>query len=140
MIFTKIRTLAKKLEQLKGRLKTYLKLAKIFRRYIIKLLDLEEKIQHLVRVQHSIEGLEIVDVIEGDHFLVKSKAGSYIVRPTHFEPRQRCDCSECYYEKKKCKHQIAVELFCQNSELQQMFNINSGLVGFRSSFFPIIDL
>ncbi|MCJ8282166.1 MAG: hypothetical protein MJK14_20610 [Rivularia sp. ALOHA_DT_140] len=129
MIFTKIRTLNKKLAQLKGRLKTYVKLAKIFKRYIIQLLDLDEKIQHLLRVQRSFDGLEIVDVVAGDHFIVRSKAAHYIVRPTHFNPKERCDCNDCYHRGRKCQHQIAVERFCKNSELSSMFGVDSSLMG-----------
>ncbi|MEL6165571.1 MAG: hypothetical protein AAFR37_18060 [Cyanobacteria bacterium J06628_3] len=128
MIFTKIRTVTKKLEQLTGRLKTYVKLAKIFKRYIIQLLDLDEKIQHLLRVQRSFGGMEIVDVIGGDHFIVRSKAGHYIVRPTHFNPKERCDCNDCYHRGSKCQHQIAVERFCRNSELSSMLGVDSSLM------------
>ena len=134
MIFTKIRTVTKKLEQLKGRLKTYVKLAKIFKRYIIQLVDLDEKIQHLLRVQRSFDGMEIVDVIVCDHFIVRSKSAHYIVRPTHFNPKERCDCNDCYHRGSKCQHQIAVERFCRNYELQQMFDISPDLVGLISSF------
>lgn len=128
MIFTKIRTLTKKLQQLKGRLKTYLNLAKIFKRYIVQILDLEEKIQHLLRVQRSFDELEIVDVVGGDHFLVKSEDGLNIVRPSHFSHIQKCDCDDCYHRGKKCKHQIAVERFYFNSELESMLGVNSGLM------------
>ncbi len=135
MIFTKIRTLAKRLTQMLGKLKTYLKLAETYKKYVIQVLDLEEKIAHLQRVQRSFEGMEIVDVVEGDHFVVKSKANFYIVRPLHFAPNQRCDCGDCYYRGKKCKHQILVERFCQVPEVQRLLGINSRLVG--DSLFPI---
>lgn len=114
MLFYTARTIAKKIQHLLGRLKTYLKLVKSFRRYAIQILDLEVKIENLEKIQLSRE-MRVVDVVEGDHFVVKSGGNYYIVRPSHFNPKERCECSDCHFRGSECKHQIAVKRFLYRS-------------------------
>ena len=91
MVFTKIRTIRKKLQQLQGKLKTCTNLVRKFRKYVIQLLDVVSKIKHFVTVQRSF-GLEF------DCRELKDKC------PNVYEVRT-------FYWGTKCKHQIAVANF-----------------------------
>jgi hypothetical protein len=53
MIFYKLSTITKKLQQLFGRLKTLIKLASIRRKYIIHVLDVEQKIVRLEQIRQN---------------------------------------------------------------------------------------
>lgn len=53
MIFYKLSTITKKLQRLFGRLKTLTKLASIRRRYIIHVLDVEQKIARLEQIRQN---------------------------------------------------------------------------------------
>lgn len=53
MIFYKLPTITKKLQRLFGRLKTLIKLASIRRKYIIHVLDVEQKIAHLEQIRQN---------------------------------------------------------------------------------------
>ncbi|MGL5881249.1 MAG: hypothetical protein ACRC2V_26235 [Xenococcaceae cyanobacterium] len=57
--------------------------------------------------------VEIIEVVDDDHFIVQSKKTDnyYVVRPYHYNERQRCECGDCHWRGRKCKHQIAVEQF-----------------------------
>ncbi|MEO1376539.1 MAG: hypothetical protein AAFW70_20025 [Cyanobacteria bacterium J06635_10] len=116
MVFTKIRTIRKKLQQLRGKLKTYAKLVSRFRKYVIQLLDVEAKIKRLETVQRSFglefECRELKD--KGPNvYEVRSFNGieTYIVHPDGMDPAWRCECEETFYWGTKCKHQVAVENF-----------------------------
>ena len=114
MVFTKIRTIRKRLQQLRGKLKTYTKLVSRFRKYVLQLLDVEAKIKHLEKIQCSF-GLECREFKRNGLTLyeVMSSNGidSYIVQPDAIDPSWRCECDETFYSGKKCKHQVAVANF-----------------------------
>lgn len=124
MVFTKIRTIRKKLQQLQGRLKTYAKLVRRFRKYVIQLLDVEAKIKHLETVQRSF-GLELecreLKNKGPNVYEVKSSNGidTYIVHPNAIDPSWRCECEDTFYWGTKCKHQVAVANFKENVEAKR---------------------
>lgn len=114
MVFTRIRTVRKKLQQLQGKLKTYRKLVSKFRKYVLQLLDIEAKIKDLEKVQRSF-GLECREFKDNGltFYEVRSSDGidSYIVHPNAIDPSWRCECADTFYWGTKCKHQVAVDNF-----------------------------
>lgn len=54
-----------------------------------------------------------IQVLEqhGNEFVVANldNGNHYVVRPSHPDRQQRCECPHCYYRGAKCKHQQAVE-------------------------------
>ncbi len=74
MVFTKIRTIRKRLQQLQGKLKTYKKLVTRFRKYVLQLLDVEAKIKHLETLQRSF-GLECREFNKTAEFPIPLQGG-----------------------------------------------------------------
>jgi hypothetical protein len=69
------------------------------------------------RLLERTERANAINVLEqnDDEFVVENlETGShYIVRPSHPEINQRCECADCHHRGTKCKHQIAVENFLE---------------------------
>ncbi|MBN3949404.1 MAG: hypothetical protein HWQ38_24240 [Nostoc sp. NMS7] len=60
-----------------------------------------------------------IEVLEqhGDEFVVHNCENDhyYVVRPNYPEFKGRCECADCHYRGVKCKHQIAVENFLEET-------------------------
>lgn len=112
MFFTKISTVKKVLSQLRGKLAWLKKVVLRLRRYVVNILEIEARIQHLERVERSF-GLSAKRVFEFGKVVYSVSSGSsadcYIVRPREFDPHFRCECGDAFHRGVKCKHQIAVE-------------------------------
>lgn len=57
----------------------------------------------------------VVYEVHGDEFIVKSLTTEgicfYVVRPSHPDPRQRCECSRTQFGGDRCRHQKEVERY-----------------------------
>ncbi|NJN10072.1 MAG: hypothetical protein HC815_19585 [Richelia sp. RM1_1_1] len=119
IFYSKVRTVAKKLQQLRGKLTIYLNLiekcGKKFRHYIIKLLDVEAQIKNLEKLSRSfgLDCRELKDDSGRTVYEVMSSNGvdAYIVRPWESDPYNRCECADCHYRGEECKHQKRVKQF-----------------------------
>ncbi len=62
-----------------------------------------------------VERAATIEVLEqhGDKFVVHNPENGhhYVVNPNLPNPKERCECADCYYRAATCKHQIAVETF-----------------------------
>lgn len=71
------------------------------------------------RLLERTERANTIEVLEqhDDEFVVENSENRnhYIVRPSHPEVNQRCECADCHYRGVRCKHQIAVEKFLSSS-------------------------
>lgn len=54
--------------------------------------------------------VEIAEAIDGS-FAVKSNGSIYTVKPNHSNPKERCECGDCFWRGAYCKHQMAVQNF-----------------------------
>lgn len=134
MIFYNFSTLNKRLNLLRGKLKNLLLLAnkktlKAFaRKYIINILEIEQKIKHLERVARSfgLKSEEIQDFRGRTCYRVQSRTKPeewHTVRLWEANPKNRCDCGDCNYRGARCLHQIHAQRISRQNQFLQKLNL-----------------
>ena len=114
LIFHKFSNLNKKIQQLRGKLKIFLKKGRCRKpHHILNILDIESRIKHLERIARSF-GLKSEPIQDGNdtYYRVQSNTNPnewYIVRPNAANPEDRCECGDCYWRGVKCLHQHHVQ-------------------------------
>lgn len=102
----------KRIAQLKAKAQTYLRLcAQGIKKYAIALIDLEQQIEEAIALLLKPR----VVSLEGDKAIVASNGNTYAVNLSYgLLDGERCNCKDCKYRQRKCKHQQAVEqhLWC----------------------------
>ncbi|MEC4819296.1 MAG: hypothetical protein SAK29_39400, partial [Scytonema sp. PMC 1069.18] len=83
------------------------------------------KMQYISKVKaisdRTLRAIEIavVEVHDDEYVVCNQKNGNhYVVRPSHPNPKERCECADCHFRGAKCKHQIAVEQFIRSQAAQ----------------------